>query len=366
MKRFLLWFILFPLFILEFQAFFAVESFRSKVPSVLEKLELSHQLDKSDKPVWLELSPNPYFGFTNSRRGKGRNNFGFLSPVNYPYKKGEKEYVIALMGGNFAHEVYRKEKNEHFLSQTLEKLSFFNEKKVTILDFTLPYGKQPQHYGLFSYFIDSFDMVIEISGLNDLEMAAKIHTGFPLEFPIHSEHLFSYKINMTRTLAELATTRAHLRQFIDLIESPYSIKNLYVWRWLQMSQFDFLTDRLQTLVDRKRRLERQIETKSFQRIPSSEIELAKRSYQIWQRFSELTKKLALANQKPHLLFLSPGALNSAQVLAHSNNHPIFNLIKRELSRFSEKNQDFYILKRTGKKHWLESFETTIKSRIKQF
>ncbi len=143
-----------------------------------------------------ELSDNltsrrfhPFFGFV-VKPGIDRrfNNYGFISPYDYPYlKKSENEYLIGIFGGSVA-EIFSQNENRDRFIQKLKRNDFFKDKEIVILNFAAGAYKQPQQLLVLNYFLSigqDFDMVINIDGFNEASMSyINYQDGVDISMPV--------------------------------------------------------------------------------------------------------------------------------------------------------------------------------------
>src|ERR1700682_881871 len=92
---------------------------------------------------------HPYFGFVASQGYVKRpdsnspvtlsyrvNNFGFLCPHNFPFKKTNKnQFIIGIFGGSVATFFSIYEREHHVLMNAIQRLPQFQNKEIIILNF---------------------------------------------------------------------------------------------------------------------------------------------------------------------------------------------------------------------------------------
>lgn len=132
---------------------------------------------------------HPYFGPTHreghpfdipeSLQGPGAsngvtNNFGFVSPHNYPYRKiGDNQFVIGIFGGSVG--VWFCQLGADRMIADLKQRGVFPGKDLVPLCFAHEGYKQPQQLLVLSYFLSigqEFDLVINIDGVNEVALSA--------------------------------------------------------------------------------------------------------------------------------------------------------------------------------------------------
>jgi hypothetical protein len=151
---------------------------------------------------------HPYFGFTHhpgtpfdvpeslraTRTEPGRlktNNFGFVSPRQYPYTKtDDRQFVIGIFGGSVA--VWFCQVGALRLVDDLKRHAFFRDREIVPLCFSHEGYKQPQEALVLAYFLSigqSFDLVINLDGFNDVALGS-LNNEHGLEFSMPSvQHL---------------------------------------------------------------------------------------------------------------------------------------------------------------------------------
>lgn len=134
---------------------------------------------------------HPYFGVTHKpgtpfdipeslRAGSAApsrvstNNFGFVSPHPYPFRKTrDDQFIIGLFGGSVG--LWFCQVGAPRLVEDLKRHPFFRTKDVVPLCFSHEGYKQPQQALVLAYFLSvgqPFDLVINIDGFNDVALAA--------------------------------------------------------------------------------------------------------------------------------------------------------------------------------------------------
>jgi hypothetical protein len=135
------------------------------------------------------------------------NNFGFVSPHDYPFTKArDSQFVIGLFGGSVG--VWFCQIGAVRLLADLQKDAFFKDKGLVPLCFAHEGYKQPQQLLELAYFLSigqQFDLVINIDGFNEVALSAiNDRQGFDISMP-SAQHIGSL-INLVdqATLNELA------------------------------------------------------------------------------------------------------------------------------------------------------------------
>lgn len=123
---------------------------------------------------------HPFFGFVQKpgsdfRPGFNVNNYGFISPYNYPFKKKNKnQYIIGIFGGSVASDFSIFEIQNQIVAKYLKKLPELKDKEIIILSFATGGYKQPQQLIILNYFLSlgqELDMAINIDGFNEVALS---------------------------------------------------------------------------------------------------------------------------------------------------------------------------------------------------
>jgi hypothetical protein len=132
---------------------------------------------------------NPYFGPSHrsklpfdvppALREPGRdaprvatNNFGFVSPYNFPIDRGSNEFIIGIFGGSVS--VWFCQVGVERLLDDLRQDEFFKARTLVPLCMAHEGYKQPQQALVLAYFLSigqPFDLVINIDGLNEVALS---------------------------------------------------------------------------------------------------------------------------------------------------------------------------------------------------
>lgn len=123
---------------------------------------------------------HPYFGFIQKpsadfRPGFKVNNYGFISPYDYPFKKTKpNQFVIGVFGGSVASGYAIFEVQNQILAKHLKQLPGLKDREFVILSFATGGYKQPQQLLILNYFLalgQELDMVVNIDGFNEVALA---------------------------------------------------------------------------------------------------------------------------------------------------------------------------------------------------
>ena len=123
---------------------------------------------------------HPFFGFIQNpspdfRPGFKINNYGFISPYDYPFKKFKKnQFVIGIFGGSVASDFSIFQVQNKILPQYLKQVPGLQDKEFVILSFATGGYKQPQQLLILNYFLalgQELDLVINIDGFNEVALS---------------------------------------------------------------------------------------------------------------------------------------------------------------------------------------------------
>jgi hypothetical protein len=123
---------------------------------------------------------HPFFGFIQKptadfRPGFKVNNYGFISPYDYPLKKTKKnQFFIGVFGGSVASDYAIFQVQNQILPKYLKQLPALKDKEFVILSFATGGYKQPQQLLILNYFLalgQELDMVVNIDGFNEVALS---------------------------------------------------------------------------------------------------------------------------------------------------------------------------------------------------
>jgi hypothetical protein len=162
---------------------------------------------------------HPFFGFIQKpsadfRPGFKVNNYGFISPYDYPFKKFKKnQFVIGIFGGSVASDFSIFQIQNKILPQYLKQVPGLQDKEFIILSFATGGYKQPQQLLILNYFLalgQELDMVINIDGFNEVALSNlnnKNQINLAMPSIQHISPLTSLANNSLSTKALQATIR---------------------------------------------------------------------------------------------------------------------------------------------------------------
>jgi len=123
---------------------------------------------------------HPFFGFIQKpsadfRPGFQVNNYGFISPYDYPLKKTKNnQFFIGVFGGSVASDYAIFQVKNQILPKYLKQLPALKDKEFVILSFATGGYKQPQQLLILNYFLalgQELDMVVNIDGFNEVALS---------------------------------------------------------------------------------------------------------------------------------------------------------------------------------------------------
>jgi hypothetical protein len=123
---------------------------------------------------------HPFFGFIQKpsadfRPGFKVNNYGFISPYDYPFKKTNKnQFFIGVFGGSVASDYAIFQVQNKILPKYLKQLPGLKDKEFIILSFATGGYKQPQQLLILNYFLalgQELDMVVNMDGFNEVALS---------------------------------------------------------------------------------------------------------------------------------------------------------------------------------------------------
>src|SRR5262245_16648691 len=106
--------------------------------------------------------------------GVKTNNFGFVSPYDYPFiRHGDNQYLVGLFGGSVG--LWFCQVGANRLVEDLKQNGFFKARELVPLCLSHEGYKQPQQLLLLAYFLSigqQFELVINIDGFNEVALSS--------------------------------------------------------------------------------------------------------------------------------------------------------------------------------------------------
>lgn len=157
---------------------------------------------------------HPYFGPINNPGVRpDTNNFGFASPYNFPFERGnDRQFLIGLFGGSVARQFC--DSGVPRLVEHLRRSDRLRDRQPVPLCFAHEGYKQPQQLLVLAYFLSigqAFDLVINIDGFNEVALGARNHErGWDVSMPspLHLDPLINLIDRSTMTPEMVASLAA--------------------------------------------------------------------------------------------------------------------------------------------------------------
>lgn len=172
---------------------------------------------------------HPYFGYVQKpgpdfRPGFKYNNYGFISPYDYPYTKtNNNQVIIGILGGSVASNYSIYEVQNKILEKKLQQLPQFQGKELIILSLAIGGYKQPQQLITLNYLLalgQEFDMVINIDGFNEVALA-NINNQNGLDFVMPS----SSHVQALTGLANNSLSTPAIKALLNIKDNKPKIKD---------------------------------------------------------------------------------------------------------------------------------------------
>ncbi len=245
----------------------------------------------------------PYFGYVQTKR----NNYGFQSTQNFPIKRNDNTYVIAIIGGSVANNFGTHIDMDSSYKDLLKKnVPALKDKDIQFMNLAIPGHKQPQQFIILSYFIDQFDYFIQLDGWNE----AWIRTShqFPADYPAFSELFYS-----NQQIGKKLDILLAKKSVIDILKKNSVLNKsmtIALIRNALQDDWNKLSEKL--LVNNEA---------FFYNPPKTEEELKEISIQAMVKYLKLEKDLLKAYNKKAYFFIQPSQYNP-------NSKPFSDLEKR--------------------------------------
>ncbi len=266
--------------------------------------EFSQKADKSEGL----LVPHPVFGFTGNY--SKTNNFGFESKENYPWVKQKEQYDLIVLGGSVAVQVFPSIVG--LLGESQSVVAWERKCKKKLVPHNLAQGafKQPQQLFVYQYFLEYFDMAVNIEGVNDSVFDPG--PGIPVDFPATTNLLYS--MNSERQVLLKKLQRIRSRQ-VWLVKAQKKI----------LGQLDLVTLILRGLMNSlelrylqtEKKLEETFPEVVSANFPNGSIRLHE-LIDRWEKFTKIQYTLAKEYGKKQLFVLQPTQyLPGAKILSET-------------------------------------------------
>lgn len=172
---------------------------------------------------------HPYFGYVQKpgpdfRPGFKYNNYGFISPYDYPFTKtNNNQVIIGILGGSVASNYSIYEVQNKILEKKLQQLPQFQGKELIILSLAIGGYKQPQQLITLNYLLalgQKFDLVINIDGFNEVALA-NINNQNGLDFVMPS----SSHVQALTGLANNSLSTPAIKALLNIKDNKPKIKD---------------------------------------------------------------------------------------------------------------------------------------------
>jgi hypothetical protein len=217
--------------------------------------------------LFLGEAVHPYFGFTHRpgvafdipeplRRGTTiparlqTNNFGFVSPHDYPFRKTrDDQFIVGIFGGSVA--LWFCQIGAPRLVEQMKQHAFFSGKEIVPLCFSHEGYKQPQEAVVLAYFLSigqPFDLVVNIDGFNDVALGSlNNERGLDFSMPSvqHLDPLINVVNQSTLTPDKLETLAGIFRDRRTLLDLTDRI------RANRIASVNFVLDRYYRMVSNR-------------------------------------------------------------------------------------------------------------------
>ncbi|MGB3535111.1 MAG: hypothetical protein WBA13_16560 [Microcoleaceae cyanobacterium] len=193
---------------------------------------------------------HPFFGYVQRpgpdfRPNFKTNNYGFISPYDYPVnKQNENQYIVGVFGGSVASNYSIYEIQNKVLEAKLKQVPALKDKEVIILSFATGGYKQPQQLLVLNYMLSmgqKFDLVINIDGFNEVALST-VNNKYQLDFTMPSaNHILaltqladsSLSDKALEALLKIKQTKPKLEPAIEQLQNC-ALASCYAYRSLQL------------------------------------------------------------------------------------------------------------------------------------
>jgi hypothetical protein len=215
-------------------------------PTHVPGLPLQIPMELREAPIGTADPANP--------TGARTNNFGFVSPHDFPFAKARSsQFIIGIFGGSvgawFCHVGTPR------LLDALEAQAFFRDRELVPLCFSHEGYKQPQQLLALTYFLSigqQFDLVINIDGFNEVALGAINHErglDISMPSPMHMEGLINVIDRYTLTperLRSMAAIDRHRERLNVLAErlrrTRFAVVHVILDRFYQRTRVLYYTE----------------------------------------------------------------------------------------------------------------------------
>ncbi|MGB3404192.1 MAG: hypothetical protein WBA77_16025 [Microcoleaceae cyanobacterium] len=277
---------------------------------------------------------HPFFGYIQRpgpdfRPNFKTNNYGFISPYDYPFTNtSENQYIVGIFGGSVASNYSIYEIQNKILETRLKQIPALKNKEIIILSFATGGYKQPQQLLILNYMLSmgqKFDLVINIDGFNEVALS-RVNDKYQLNFTMPSaNHILaltqladsSLSDKALEALLKIKQTKPKIEPAIEQLQncglaSCYAFKSLQ----LQLLLKDYRTqiqrfERYRTKSDGKG-IEDSILYFYVQRQPLEIEQLFQKIINNWVETSKLMRDTLAAENIPYFHILQPNQYHQTQ------------------------------------------------------
>lgn len=244
--------------------------------------------------TWTDgFRPHPYFGFIHGTAEEKL--FEFKAA-----KRDPKEFNALFVGGSVAGAfvLYLKDSFSERLKAAVPRLK---NKQIKMIDLTSGGVKEPQQFFEVSYLLEKVDLVVDISGYNEMSTGAFGSRFFPLDYPKFSVKYFSTKKGdwLDEKIAKLIKY-----VYVKLTTLPEEVT------WLRRSHAYYTSwNSLKIVLYNayqyfENRYLNSVKLKTIVSNPNEDSILLEQA-QIWKKYTALTALVASSNGVKYFSFVQP-------------------------------------------------------------
>ncbi|MGL5081508.1 MAG: hypothetical protein ACRC8A_08470 [Microcoleaceae cyanobacterium] len=172
---------------------------------------------------------HPFFGFVQKpgpdfRPGFEYNNYGFISPHDYPFKRtNTNQFIVGILGGSVASNYAIYEIQNKVLEQALQKVPGLQNREIVILPLAIGGYKQPQQLLVLNYMLSvgqEFDLVINLDGFNEVALIT-LNRERGLDFTMPS----AYHVEPLTSLANNSLSTKALKTLLNIKENKNQLSH---------------------------------------------------------------------------------------------------------------------------------------------
>ncbi len=279
---------------------------------------------KHELPAWFDDARNKtkfgdayrFHHFWGHRYNMG-NNHGFDEDKDLPYSKKKGELVVGIFGGSTA---------SHW-ANWLKKKNFFKNKghdNIVVLNLAISVMKQPQQFAVASRFLEMLDVALFYDGYNDV-------VSDPCPQDPESSSVFKYLTQLKPN--EEFWFRGKLLKILTLkiLSSPLHRSHFVFFAWDKFRQATYR--RLQQI---KSDVRKQESENKFAKCLGTLEERIENRFEIWQKYTQLSKLIADRYSVRMLHFLQPDPFKKNVKDLSENEKNIVNWQRNNYQKFDTK------------------------------